>query len=105
MTADHDPTEAQVHSAPSPADAPSSAPAADSAPSESTAEATRPSERIQIGSQRESAADEAPLAPKPVNPGPANPDRPVEQRPRRKETIVIEPHEKPSSDTITDYSE
>jgi small subunit ribosomal protein S1 len=78
MTADHDPTEAQVQSAPSPADAPGSAPA--DAPSEPTAEAQRPSERIQIGSQRESAADEAPLAPKPVNPGPANPDRPVEQK-------------------------
>jgi hypothetical protein len=42
--------------------------------------AARPSERIQIGSQRESEADAPVLAPKPVNPGPANPDRVVEQK-------------------------
>jgi hypothetical protein len=37
--------------------------------------------------------------------GEAPPERPTEPRQRRKETIVIEPHEKPSTDTITDYSE
>ena len=40
----------------------------------------RPSQRIQIGSQRESGADEPAPAPKPVTPGPANPDRVPDQK-------------------------
>ncbi|HEY1068575.1 MAG TPA: hypothetical protein VGE52_20795, partial [Pirellulales bacterium] len=79
MTADHDPTEAQDPAAPSPAAAPVAAPA-EASVSDSTAEAQRPSERIQIGTQREAEADAPALAPKPVNPGAANPDRVVEQK-------------------------
>lgn len=37
--------------------------------------------------------------------GEAPAERPAESRPRRKETIVIAPHEKPLTDTVTDYSE
>jgi small subunit ribosomal protein S1 len=47
---------------------------------EEAAPAGRPSERIQIGSQRESDADAPAPAPKPVTPGPANPDRVPEQK-------------------------
>lgn len=100
MTAEHDSTESQPQSAPSPAAsldhehvagdkaaAPNDAgeQAIGAAAAETTtadiAPATeRPSARIQIGSQREIDADAAPPAPNPVTPGPANPDRVPEQK-------------------------
>lgn len=75
MTADHDPTESQPTVTPS---TPATSPA-EVANADLGADGQRPSERIQIGSQREGEADAPALAPKPVNPGPANPGRVVDQ--------------------------
>jgi len=88
MTADHDPTEALEQTAPSHAAPAAEAPSSESAThapaaaphAPETSDAARPSERIQIGSQRDSEADAPALAPKPVNPGPSNPDRVNEQK-------------------------
>jgi small subunit ribosomal protein S1 len=90
MTAEHDSTESQPQLAPSPAPSlpqepiasdPATPAASGSAPSDAPAAPTaRPSERIQIGSQRESEAAAPAPAPKPVTPGPANPDRVPEQK-------------------------
>ena len=87
MTADHDPTESEDQTAPSlPASPEAPASAAEAAEPkkpivvEEPQDAARPSDRIQIGTQREAEADAPALAPKPVNPGAANPDRVVEQK-------------------------
>lgn len=81
MTADHDPTESPSETIPSSAASPQSASATGESAAPTSDAAARPSERIQIGSQREAEADAPALMPKPVNPGPANPERvPSQQR-------------------------
>src|SRR5687768_16320383 len=84
MTAEHDSTESQPQTAPSPATSlHQESIVSDQAPpatADAPAQSSRLSERIQIGSQRESEAAAPAPAPKPVTPGPANPDRVPEQK-------------------------